>query len=126
MVGPIVANNQAVMLGDDMKLSIQPNERRLALLQRLDHFRQWRTLDDRRICLACDHEFSGREVRIKRATRSLQCPTRGCHGTPRQWAYPGNPLTSETVYNDWWRALGGETEQSAATPAGNYHSFHHA
>ena len=125
MGGPIVANNQPVMLGDDMKPNIQPNDRRLALLQRLDHFREWRTLDDRRICLACDSEFSGHDVRVHRATRSLQCPTRGCRGTPREWAYPGNPLTSETVYNDWWRALGGEPEESAVTPAGNL-SFHHA
>jgi hypothetical protein len=114
------------MLGDDMKPSVQPNDRRLALLQRLDLYRQWTTVDDRRICFACDCEFSGREVRIRRATLSLQCPTRGCAGTPREWAYPGNPLTSETVYNDWWRALGGETEQSAATPAGTSLRHNHA
>src|SRR6476646_364740 len=104
------------MLEDDMKPSLQPNERRLALLQRLDPFRQWRTVDDRRICVACDSEFSGRDVRINRSNLSLQCPTRGCRGTPRQWAYPGNPLISETVYQDWWRALGGETETAAASP----------
>lgn len=105
------------MLEHDMKPSAtQPNDRKLALLQSHDPYRQWRTLDDRRICLACDREFSGREVRFKRASRSLQCPTRGCTGTPREWAYPGNPLTSETVYNDWWRALGGETEQQRPRP----------
>jgi len=104
----------------------QSNDRKLALLQRHDPYRQWMTLEDRRICLACDREFSGREVRFNRASRSLQCPTRGCAGTPREWAYPGNPLTSETVYNDWWRALGGETEQAAVTPAGTSLRLNHA
>ena len=83
-------------------------EERLRILQHADSYRNWRTLNDRRVCVFCERDFSGRAVRIEddgRGRHYLRCPTRGCPGTPREWVYPGNPLMCEKVYADWWRAL---------------------
>ena len=85
-----------------------PLEDRLSILQAVDQFRHWRSLDDKRVCILCDRSFSGRQVQITR-TRSgrvqLRCPTQGCKAEPNHWVYPGNPLVSETAYKDWRRAL---------------------
>jgi hypothetical protein len=101
-------------------MAIQPHlplDERLLILREADQFRTWRSLDDKRVCILCDKKFSGRQVRITRGRGGrfhLHCPTDGCNAASSQWVYPGNPLVSETAYQDWQRALGnGETTSAA-------------
>ncbi|HJT82376.1 MAG TPA: hypothetical protein VJ719_14375, partial [Chthoniobacterales bacterium] len=90
---------------------------RLLILRAADQFRHWGSLDDHRVCVMCETEFTGRQVGITR-TRSghyrLHCPTEECNAGPRQWVYPGNPLTSDAAYQDWQRALFAPETSAAA------------
>jgi hypothetical protein len=50
----------------------------------------WTSLDDRRFCLRCEREFSGRQIDIVGGTRGrgrlrLLCPTEGCNSTCEDW-----------------------------------------
>jgi hypothetical protein len=111
-------------------MNLKPVGNRLAVLQRLDIYRDWESLDDERFCILCERRVTGRKILIKRdgqGIHHLHCPTRGCNGAPREWVYPGNPLTSEKVYQDWWRALNRETDQPISAGLGGANlRFHHA
>ena len=83
-------------------------DERLSILQTADHFRSWNSLDDKRVCILCDRSFIGRQVEITRSRSGrvhLHCPTEGCNSEPNHWVYPGNPLVSETAFQDWARAF---------------------
>jgi len=65
----------------------------LEILQRLDRFRKWHSLDDKRYCLACGQVIEGRNVLVVGGTRGtgplcLICPTRNCHSIPMDWVIP--------------------------------------
>ena len=83
-----------------------PNK--LAILRQHDHFRDWQSLDDKRVCVSCDAEFTGHEVVICDGPEGyeLRCPTQGCQSRVHQWVYPGNPLIDDNANADWWQALG--------------------
>lgn len=114
---PIVALVPDVIVPVAMNISLKSNAAsgdRLVALQHGDNFRQWQTPADERFCILCEEKIRGHKILIERdeqGSTHLHCPTRGCQGTPREWVYPGNPLTSESVYQDWWRALNRETDQ---------------
>jgi hypothetical protein len=66
---------------------------RLELLQRLDHYRKWQSLDEKRYCLACGRIIEGRDILIVGGTRGtsplrLVCPTSGCHSIAMDWVIP--------------------------------------
>src|ERR1700739_2938011 len=66
---------------------------KLEVLQRLDRYRKWRSLDDRRYCLACGRIINGHDVLVVGGTRGtgplrLICPTRSCHSIPMDWVIP--------------------------------------
>jgi hypothetical protein len=66
---------------------------KLEILQRLDRYRKWRSLDDKRYCLACGQIIEGRGVLVVGGTRGtgplrLVCPTRNCHSIPMDWVIP--------------------------------------
>ena len=66
---------------------------KLEILQRLDRFRKWHSLDDKRYCLACGQIIEGRDVLVVGGTRGtgplrLICPTRNCHSSPMDWVIP--------------------------------------
>ena len=66
---------------------------KLEILQRLDPFRKWHSLDDKRYCLACGQIIEGRDVLVVGGTRGtgplrLICPTRNCHSIPMDWVIP--------------------------------------
>jgi hypothetical protein len=68
-------------------------EQKLKLLQRLDHFRAWRTLNQRRLCLGCGKIISGTEITVTRGLRGLgllrlRCPSEGCGAGPMEWVEP--------------------------------------
>jgi hypothetical protein len=103
-------------------MAIQPHlplDERLLILRKADQFRTWSSLDDKRVCILCNKEFSGRQVEISRSRtgrNELRCPTDGCNARPSQWVYPGNPLISEAAYADWQRALADSDLVSASQP----------
>ncbi len=68
---------------------------KLHLLRRLDRFRAWESLDDRRLCLGCGRIITGREIRVSGGTRPfdpvlVSCPTRGSRSIPMDWALPND------------------------------------
>ena len=70
-----------------------PDEEKLDILQRLDRFRQWHALDERRYCLVCGEIITGREIQvIRRARRNgrlrIICPTEHCDAMPMEWVRP--------------------------------------
>lgn len=94
---------------------------KLQLLQACDQWRNWDSLNDKRYCIMCEHTFSGREVRITldgHGDPVAHCPTPDCSATPREWLYPGNPLTDDTAWQDWLRILD-ELSSSEQTPVTN-------
>ena len=65
---------------------------KLDLLQRLDRFRQWHSLDEKRYCLVCGEIITGREIHVimgTRGNRSLRiiCPTKYCDAMPIEWVW---------------------------------------
>jgi hypothetical protein len=66
---------------------------KLEILQRLDRYRKWHSLDDKRYCLACGQIIEGRDILVVGGTRGtgplrLICPTRNCHSIPMDWVIP--------------------------------------
>ena len=67
--------------------------KKLDVLRRLDHFREWHSLDEIRYCLACGNLITGQQIKVVResdATEGLQviCPTEHCHSIPMDWVLP--------------------------------------
>src|SRR5438552_15399426 len=73
---------------------------KLQVLQRLDQFRTWRSLDEKRYCLACSKIITGEQIQViggARGTGPLRiiCPTPDCHSIPMDWVLP----TDEVLAN---------------------------
>lgn len=69
------------------------DEEKLNVLRRLDQFRQWHSLDEKRYCLVCGEIFTGREIQVIEskdgdAPLRLICPTEHCHAIPMEWVPP--------------------------------------
>jgi len=67
-----------------------PDAARLDELRRLDQFREWRSLDDKRYCLICGKIITGRQIQVAGGTRvngqsRLSCPTERCNSIPMDW-----------------------------------------
>jgi hypothetical protein len=68
------------------------DDQRLKILRSIDDWREWRSLDDERLCIECAHLMTGRDVVVTAAGDgrfSVNCPTPGCNSTPRDWFYHG-------------------------------------
>jgi len=70
---------------------------KLHALQRLDQFREWRSLDDRRYCLVCGQIITGRLIRVAGGALGngplrLNCPTERCNSIPMDWALPTDEI----------------------------------
>src|SRR5213596_3156384 len=73
---------------------------KLQVLQRLDQFRTWRSLDEKRYCLSCSKIITGEQIQViggMRGTGPLRiiCPTPNCHSIPMDWVLP----TDEVLAN---------------------------
>jgi hypothetical protein len=69
------------------------DQEKLDVLQRLDQFRQWHSLDEKRYCLVCGEIITGREIQViwgKCENRPLRiiCSTEHCNATPMEWVRP--------------------------------------
>lgn len=73
------------------------DDEKLEVLRRLDQFRQWRSLEDKRYCLVCGTLISGRQIRVDGGTRGngslrLSCPTERCNSIPMDWVLPTDEI----------------------------------
>ena len=69
------------------------DEEKLEILQRLDQFRLWHSLDEKRYCLVCGEIITGREIQVVGNTRGngplrITCPTEHCNAMPMEWVRP--------------------------------------
>lgn len=76
-----MALSTVTRLSDDEKLEV---------LRRLDQFRQWQSLDDKRYCLVCGKLITGRQIKVAGGTHGngalrLSCPTDLCNSIPMDW-----------------------------------------
>ena len=74
---------------------------KLQALRRLDQFRKWRSLDDRRYCLCCGNVLTGQLIEIVGGTRGSGplraiCPTERCNSIPMDWALPTDEALAKT------------------------------
>jgi hypothetical protein len=70
---------------------------KLAALRRLDQFRDWRSLDEKRYCLVCGKIITGRQIQVAADThgdgpQGLNCPTERCNSIPMDWALPTDEI----------------------------------
>ena len=70
---------------------------KLEIVQRLDRYRKWQSLDEKRYCLACGQIIEGRDIMVVGGTRGtgplrLICPTRNCHSIPMDWVIPSDEV----------------------------------
>lgn len=73
---------------------------KLEILQRLDRYRKWPSLDEKRYCLACGHIIDGHDIMVVGGTRGtgplrLICPTERCHAIPMDWVIPSDQVLRE-------------------------------
>ena len=66
---------------------------RLDALRRLDQFREWHSLDDKRYCLVCGKIITGWQIQVAGGTQGngplqVSCPTERCNSIPMDWALP--------------------------------------
>jgi len=101
----------------EMNWSRQPTDR-LDILRANDHFHEWRSLDDNRVCVVCGRVFSGHEVEISQEGKEfkLNCPTNQCRSGIHQWVYPENQHLSDTNFENWWRALSSNDGSEPSSP----------
>src|SRR5213079_3614823 len=72
---------------------------KLDVLCRLDQFRQWRSLDEKRFCLVCGKIITGHQIKIDGGTRGngplrLSCPSERCNSIPMDWVLPTDELVA--------------------------------
>jgi hypothetical protein len=63
---------------------------KLEALRRLDQFRNWHSLEDRRYCLVCGNIITGQQIQLTGVRRGngalrLSCPTERCNSIPMDW-----------------------------------------
>jgi hypothetical protein len=80
------------------------DEEKLEVLRRLDQFRRWHSLDEKRYCLVCGTLISGRQIQVGGGTRGngplrVNCPTERCNSIPMDWVLPTDEILAraETI-----------------------------
>ena len=73
---------------------------KLDTLRRLDQFRKWSSIDDRRYCLCCGNLITGADIHIVGGTRGTGplraiCPTERCNSIPMDWALPTDEVMAK-------------------------------
>ena len=86
-----MALSPAVTLSDTDKLDA---------LRRLDQFRQWHSLDEKRYCLVCGKLITGWQIQVAGGTRGngplrLNCPTEGCNSIAMDWVLPTDEILAK-------------------------------
>jgi hypothetical protein len=86
-----------------------PDGDKLEALRRLDQFRPWRSLDEKRYCLVCDKIITGKQVQVTGGTRGdgplrLNCPTERCHSIPMDWVLPTDEVLANVALRETHRS----------------------
>ena len=73
---------------------------KLDALRRLDQFRQWGSLDEKRYCLVCGKIITGQQIQVAGGTRGngplrLSCPTVRCNSIPMDWVLPTDEILAK-------------------------------
>ena len=94
---------------------------KLDVLCRLDQFRQWRSLDEKRYCLVCGNIINGRQIQVAGGTRGngalrLSCPTERCNSIPMDWVLPTDEILARVE-----RMVAEERKAAVPTPANHSH-----
>jgi hypothetical protein len=76
------------------------DQEKLEALRRLDQFRQWHSLDEKRYCLVCGKLILGRQIQVAGGTRGngplrLSCPTEQCNSIPMDWVLPTDEVLAK-------------------------------
>ncbi|PYJ93710.1 MAG: hypothetical protein DME54_01015 [Verrucomicrobia bacterium] len=76
------------------------DEEKLQILRRLDQFRHWHSLDDKRYCLVCGKIITGHQIQLMGGTRGngplrMICPMEGCHSIPMDWVLPTDEILAK-------------------------------
>ena len=114
---PIVPTVDEKLLSGAVALSIATklsDGQKLKALGRLDQFRQWHSLDEKRYCLVCGNLISGWQIRFAAETRGngplrLSCPTDRCNSIPMDWVLPTDEILAKV------ERLAEEERKAAAT-----------
>jgi hypothetical protein len=93
------------------------DQEKLETLRRLDQFRQWHSLDEKRYCLVCGNLITGRQIQVAGGTRGnlplrLNCPTERCNSIPMDWVLPTDEVLARVE-----RLAEEERKASALKPA---------
>jgi hypothetical protein len=89
--------SRTVVLTTAIRLS---DQEKLEALRRLDQFRQWHSLDEKRYCLVCGNLITGRQIQVAGGTRGngplrLNCPTEQCNAIPMDWVLPTDEVLAK-------------------------------
>lgn len=73
---------------------------KLEVLRRLDQFRKWNSLEEKRYCLVCASIITGHDIQVIGGTRGagplrMICPSNDCYSIPMDWVRP----TDEVLVN---------------------------
>ena len=82
---------------------------RLEVLRRLDQFRIWRSLDEKRYCLVCGKIIIGKQIQVTGGTRGngplrLNCPTERCDSIPMDWVLPTDEILANVALRETQRS----------------------
>ena len=107
----------AVALCVATKLS---DEEKLEVLRRLDQFREWHSLEEKRYCLVCGNLVSGRQIQVAGGTRGngplrLSCPTERCNSIPLDWVLPTDEILAKVEKMAAQERKAAELKSSAVT-----------
>ena len=89
--------SRAVTLTTAIRVS---DQEKLEALRRLDQFRRWHSLDEKRYCLVCGNLITGRQIQVAGVTRGngplrLSCPTERCNSIPMDWVLPTDEVLAK-------------------------------
>ncbi len=89
--------SRTVTLTTAIRLS---DQEKLETLRRLDQFRQWHSLDEKRYCLVCGNLIIGQQIQVAGETRGngplrLNCPTEQCNSIPMDWVLPTDEILAK-------------------------------
>ena len=96
----------------------------LDALRRLDQFREWRSLDDKRFCLVCGKIITGRQIQVTGGKCGdgllrLSCPTEQCNSIPMDWVLPTDEILAVAKTAE-------SKDRNGAPPSGPDHGREHS
>jgi hypothetical protein len=102
-----------------------PDEDKLQVLRRLDQFRAWRSLEDKRYCLACGKIITGRDIQVIGGSRGngplrIICPTARCNSIPMDWVLPTDEVLAKSSLLQSSSAHGATVTVQARTPKSRF------